>query len=307
LERIRAILIAGPTASGKSAVASSLARRLGGVVVNADSMQVYSDLRVITARPTAAEETAVPHRLYGHVDGSENYSVGRYLADTRVVFDELAASGLVPIVTGGTGLYFKALTEGLSAVPPVPDAVRAAVRAAADGRDTPSLYADLAVRDPLTAAGLGPTDRLRILRALEVLAATGKPLARFRGRKTPGPLLNLPTIRLFLAPDREALYARIDTRFDAMMAAGAREEVRALGARGLDPALPVMRAHGVPGLLAHLAGSLALDEAMARAKADTRHYAKRQFTWFRHQMAGWDQVLPGEAEARVLQALDTVA
>jgi tRNA dimethylallyltransferase len=300
-KRLAAILIAGPTASGKSAlaltIASALAEGRGGTVVNADSMQVYRDLRVIAARPTEAEEALVPHRLYGNVDGAQNYSVGRYLADARTVLDDVGRDGRVAIVTGGTGLYFKALIEGLSAIPLVPDAIRAEIRAAAEGRDTPLLYADLAARDPATAAGIGPTDRLRILRGLEVLAATGRPLASFRGRRSPGLLAEGCVARLFLAPDREALYRRIDARFRAMVAAGGLAEVAQLARRGLDPALPVMRAHGVPSLIRHIRGELSLEAAIAQAQADTRHYAKRQFTWFRHQMAGWTWVAPDAALA----------
>ena len=299
--RSRAVLIAGPTASGKSALALALARETGGAIVNADSMQVYRDLRVLTARPTPAEEASVPHRLYGHVDGATNHSVARWLAEAAAVLDALAAQGVLPIVVGGTGLYFKALLEGLSDVPPVPEAVRAAVRAEAEGRDAADLHRALCARDPETAARLRPSDRLRILRALEVHAATGRPLASFQGRRRPGPLAETAPVRLFLAPDREVLRARIDSRFLAMMEEGALDEVRALAARGLDPMLPVMRAHGVPGLLAHLRGDVGRDEAIARGQADTRRYAKRQFTWFRHQMPGWTWA-PPEAAADVLRA-----
>ncbi|WP_298966211.1 tRNA (adenosine(37)-N6)-dimethylallyltransferase MiaA, partial [uncultured Methylobacterium sp.] len=289
----RAILIAGPTASGKSALALALARARGGVVVNADSMQVYRDLRALSARPNPEEEAQAPHRLYGHVDGAVNFSVGHYLADAAAVLAECWETGRLPIVVGGTGLYFHALTEGLSEIPPVPDAVRAAVRAGAEGRDTPDLHRELAGRDPEGAARLDPHDRLRVLRALEVLAATGRPLAAFHGRRRPGPLAGLTCEKLFLTPDRAALRARIDARFVAMMAAGALDEVAALRARRLDPLLPVMRAHGVPGLIAHLDGTATRDEAVARGQADTRRYAKRQVTWFRHQAgAEWRWVSP---------------
>ncbi|MGV6873359.1 tRNA (adenosine(37)-N6)-dimethylallyltransferase MiaA [Pseudochelatococcus sp. B33] len=292
LKGARAILIAGPTASGKSALAIKLADRLGGVVVNADSMQVYRDLRVITARPTQGEEAQVPHRLYGHVDAAENYSVGRWLTDAAAAIEEIWQAGRVPIVTGGTGLYFKALTEGLSDIPAVPEAVRADVRAGAEGRDTPMLHADLAARDPETARRVGPTDRQRILRALEVLAATGKPLASFRQARRPGPLGRMQVPKIFLAPERAAVNERIDRRFLAMMAEGALDEVGRLAARGLDPALPAMRAHGVPWLIRHLRGEIDIGEAIAGAQADTRHYAKRQFTWFRHQAPDFDWMTP---------------
>lgn len=304
MTRIGAVLIAGPTASGKSALALALARAFGGAIVNADSMQVYRDLRVLTARPTPDEALQAAHMLYGHVDGAVNYSVGRWLDDAARALDEARCAARSPVFfVGGTGLYFKALTEGLSDVPPVPPEVRDRVRAAAEGRATPALHAALAARDPETAQGLGVNDRLRVLRALEVLEATGRPLASFRGRRRPGPLANTPAVKIFLDPDRDLLRARIDARFHAMTAQGALDEVRALGGRGLDPALPVMRAHGVPGLLAHLRGELTLEAAIARGQADTRAYAKRQFTWFRHQAPGWIRAAPEEAETVVRAAL----
>lgn len=299
-----AILIAGPTASGKSALALTLAERMGGVVVNADSMQVYGDLRILTARPTPTEEALAPHRLYGFVDGEVNYSVARYLADAAAVLAEIRAAGKRPIVVGGTGLYFKALTEGLSEVPPVPATVREAVRQASEGVSTPALHARLAERDPGTAEGVRPSDRLRVLRALEVLEATGQPLTAFRGRKRPGPLHGAAA-RLFLAPDRAWLRARIDARFTAMIGEGALDEVRALMTRRLDPMLPIMRAHGVPALIAHLNGEMTLDAATARGQADTRAYAKRQFTWFRHQMPGWTWAAPEEGLAAIERLLSS--
>ncbi|AWN51186.1 tRNA (adenosine(37)-N6)-dimethylallyltransferase MiaA [Methylobacterium sp. 17Sr1-1] len=298
--RVRAILIAGPTASGKSALALALARRHGGVVINADSMQVYRDLHRLTARPAPEEEMQAPHRLYGTVDGAVNFSVGHYLAEAGRVLAEAWAAGRLPIVVGGTGLYFMGLTDGLSEIPPVPDDIRAAIRADAEGRDTPDLHAALARRDPDGAARLDPNDRLRVLRALEVLTATGRPIATYHHARRPGPIAGLACRKLFLTPDREVLRARIDARFLAMMAAGALDEVRALAARDLDPMLPVMRAHGVPGLIAHLRGTLSYDEAVARGQADTRRYAKRQVTWFRHQAgAEWEWLTPGAAMAGV--------
>jgi tRNA dimethylallyltransferase len=289
------VLIAGPTASGKSALALRLAQASGAIVVNADSMQVYGDLRVLTARPSPHEEEAAPHRLYGHVDGATNYSVARYVEDAAALIAGARAEGRPAILVGGTGLYFKALIDGLSDIPPVPDDVREAVRAASEGVPTPELHARLSGVDPATAAGLRPSDRLRVLRALEVQAATGRSLADFQGTRRPGPLAGVDTVRLFLAPDREVLRRRIDARFEAMIREGALEEVERLAARGLDPLLPVMRAHGVPGLLAHLRGEIDLAAAIVRGQADTRRYAKRQFTWFRHQMPGWRWLDPEEA------------
>jgi tRNA dimethylallyltransferase len=299
------VLIAGPTASGKSALALDLVRAGGGSIVNADSMQVYRDLRILTARPSPDEEGAVRHRLYGHVDGAVNYSVGRYLEDAARLIAEAREARRRLIFVGGTGLYFKALLEGLSAIPPVPETVREAVRAGSEGRPTAALHAELAAQDPVTAGRLEPADRLRILRALEVLAATGQPLAAFRGQKRPGPLADADPVKLFLAPDRALLRERIDRRFEAMIQTGAVEEARALAGRRLDPALPVMRAPGVPALLAHLRGEMTLGEAIAAGQGDTRRYAKRQFTWFRHQMPGWTWLDPASAYATLVrQAMD---
>jgi len=299
----RAVLIAGPTASGKSALAVALARHLGGVVVNADSMQVYRDLCVITARPRPEEMAGVPHRLYGHVDGAMNHSVAAYAAEVATLLAGLGGEGTVPVLVGGTGLYFKALTDGLSRIPPVPDEVRATFRAWALERPTGDLHAELASKDPEMAERLRPSDRLRVMRALEVLAATGRSLASFHGDREPGPLAGGRLLKIFLEPAREVVRARIDQRFETMMAEGALDEVAALRARQLDPLLPVMRAHGVPGLIAHLDGELSLAEAIARGQADTRAYAKRQITWFRHQMSGWDAVAPEDGLAFGLSRL----
>lgn len=301
---IRAVLIAGPTASGKSALAMELAARFGGTVVNADSMQVYRDLRILSARPSEAEEVRVAHRLYGHVDGAENYSAMRYAADVAPLLAELEQAGSLPILVGGSGLYFKALTEGFSEMPTVPEAVRAPFRARVAELDTHGLHAELAACDPEMAAKLRPSDRLRIMRALEIFLATGRSLGAFQGARRPGPLDSLPLLRLFMMPEREALRARIDRRFEAMMAQGALDEVAALRARNLDPLLPVMRAHGVPGLISYLDGACTLQEAVARGQADTRAYAKRQVTWFRHQMQGWEAVAPEEALASACARLE---
>ncbi|WP_404293843.1 tRNA (adenosine(37)-N6)-dimethylallyltransferase MiaA [Microvirga sp. RSM25] len=300
---IGAVLIAGPTASGKSALGIKLAQGLDGVVINADSMQVYRDLRVITARPAPAEEAEAPHRLYGHVDAAMNFSVGRYMADATQVLQEIKGRKL-PIFVGGTGLYFKALTEGLSDMPPVPEEVREQVRRDSEGLETPELHRLLSERDPETARTLRPSDRLRVQRALEIFAATGQPLVSFHGARQPGPFAAIPVIKLFLAPDRNELRRRIDARFLAMMDQGALDEVRALGERNLDPMLPAMRAHGVPGLLAHLRGEIPLDEAVAKGQGDTRRYAKRQFTWFRHQLPDWQWVEPEKGFEAVMAQLN---
>ncbi|MCG7391663.1 tRNA (adenosine(37)-N6)-dimethylallyltransferase MiaA [Microvirga sp. ACRRW] len=302
--KVGAVLIAGPTASGKSALGIKLAQALDGVVINADSMQVYRDLRVITARPTPDEEGEAPHRLYGHVDAAVNFSVGRYLTDAVQELREVQGRGQVPIFVGGTGLYFKALTEGLSDMPSVPDAIREEVRRESEGLETPELHRLLTERDPETARTLRPSDRLRVQRALEIFAATGQPLISFHGARQPGPLNDVPVIKLFLAPERDELRRRIDSRFLAMMEQGALEEVRALGERNLDPMLPAMRAHGVPGLLSHMRGEISLDEAIVKGQGDTRRYAKRQFTWFRHQLRDWEWVSPEQGYDAAMDRLN---
>ncbi|MGA2636286.1 tRNA (adenosine(37)-N6)-dimethylallyltransferase MiaA [Methylocella sp.] len=295
-----AILIAGPTASGKSALALRLALATGGVLINADSMQVYRDLRIITARPGVADEGKAPHRLFGHVDAAVNYSVALWLDAARGALSGAKREGRPPIFVGGTGLYFKALTQGLSGIPTVPDEVRAAVRALGAGVPAAELHAELARRDPLMAARLRPSDPQRILRALEVLEATGKSLSAFQGARMP-PLLDIAGARaIFLNPERDELKRRINTRFDAMLEAGALAEAEAVRRRNLDPALPLMRAHGLRHLIAHLRGEISLSEAAELAKRDTRTYARRQFTFARHQLAGFVWADQAEAEALAL-------
>ncbi|MCK1358469.1 tRNA (adenosine(37)-N6)-dimethylallyltransferase MiaA [Bradyrhizobium sp. 199] len=292
-----AVLIAGPTASGKSALALELALATGGIVINADSMQVYRDLRVITARPTDGEEARAPHRLYGHVDAAVNFSAGAWVADAAKALDEAKAEARLPIFIGGTGLYFKALTAGLSVVPPIPAEVREAVRARLERNGAEALHAELTRRDPRAAERLNLRDRTRIARALEVVEATGRSLLDWHREGQP-PLLPKDSFRaVFLAPERDELYARIDARFDAMLDTGALNEVERLAARNLDPLLPAMKAHGVPALIRHLHGELSLEQAAAIGRADTRHYAKRQFTWFRHQLPAFEWVKPQEVRA----------
>jgi tRNA dimethylallyltransferase len=293
------ILLAGPTSSGKSALALRLAQVHGGVIINADSMQVYRDLHIITARPTPAEEAMVPHRLYGHVDAAENYSVGRWCVDAAAALAEAEREGRRPIVVGGTGLYFKALTQGLAAVPPVPAEVRSAVRTRLEDEGIAPLYEELRQRDPETASRLMPADRSRITRALEVVLATGRSLTDWHRDGMKPAVDATRAIKIFLKVEREELYRRINARFDAMLTAGALEEVRALAARGLDPTLPAMKAHGVPWLIRHLNGEISLDEAAEGGKRDTRRYTKRQGTWFRHQLPDWMWMAPEEVEERV--------
>jgi tRNA dimethylallyltransferase len=302
----KAVLIAGPTASGKSALALTLAQKTGGVVINTDSMQVYRDLRIITARPTPAEEALVPHRLYGHVDAAVNFSAGAWVTDAARILSEAQAERRLPIFVGGSGLYFKALTRGLSAVPPIPQPVREDVRARLERDGVEALHAELARRDPVSAERLKPRDRARIARALEVVEATGRALTDWHREGLP-PLLPPDSFNaLFLAPERDQLYARIDARFDAMLAAGALEEVAALAARQLAPLLPAMKAHGVPVLIRHLKGEITRDEASEIGRADTRHYAKRQFTWFRHQLPEFEWVAPEAARGWVEKALPSM-
>ena len=293
------ILIAGPTASGKSALALSLAEKLNGEVINADSMQVYRDLRIITARPTPDEEQRAPHRLYGHVDAAENYSTGRWCADAAAAIAAAQDAGRPAIVTGGTGLYFNALTRGIAAVPPIPDDIRKDVRARLTREGAPALHAELAACDPEGAARLRPGDRSRVTRALEVVLATGRSLYDWHDDNKPAIVDLARAAKVFLTPDRAELLERIDARFDAMMAAGALDEVRALAARGLDPSLPAMKAHGVPWLIGYLKGDIAREEAVEGGKRDTRQYTKRQATWFRNQLPEFEWVAPEDAEAAV--------
>lgn len=296
---ISAILIAGPTASGKSALALKLADRLGGAIVNADSMQVYAGLRVITARPTLQEEAQAPHRLFGHVDPGETYSTGQWLREATGAIADITATGRVPIVVGGTGLYFKALTEGFAAVPAIPSDIRESVRERLARDGVTPLYAELTARDPVTAARLMPLDRSRIARALEVVLATGRSISDWHNEGT-APVLNPQrTARVFVTLERAELVSRIEARFAAMLEAGALEEVRAIAARNLDPLLPAMKAHGVPWLIRHLRGEISLGEAAAGSIMDTRRYAKRQHTWFRGQMKDWPSV-------PVARAFDTI-
>jgi tRNA dimethylallyltransferase len=295
----KAVLIAGPTASGKSGLALALAEKTGGVVINTDSMQVYRDLRIITARPTPDEEARVPHRLYGHVDAAINYSAGGYVTDAATALADAQNAGRLPIFIGGTGLYFKALTRGLSAVPPVAPEFRDAVRARLERDGVEALHAELASRDPEAAERLKPRDRTRIARALEVVEATGRPLADWHREGQPPLLAEGNYQAVFLAPERDTLYARIDARFETMLSKGALEEVEALAARGLDPLLPAMKAHGVPALIRFLRGEITRDEAASIGKADTRHYAKRQFTWFRHQLPEFGWMTPEAAKGWV--------
>jgi tRNA dimethylallyltransferase len=299
----RAVLIAGPTASGKSALALALAEALGGTIINADAMQVYRDLRIVTARPTPEEEARAPHLLYGHVDAAENYSVGRWCVDASAALAAVERGGRLPILAGGTGLYFKALTRGLAAIPPIPSQMRSAVRERLKREGIAALYAELSARDPASARRLMPGDRARISRALEVALATGRSITDWHARGMEPALDPHAAVKVFLDVDRAELYRRIDSRFDAMLASGALDEVRALAGRQLDPALPAMKAHGVPWLIRYIRSEIDLPAAVDAAKRDTRRYSKRQATWFRHQLPDWTWIAPERALGEIRRAL----
>jgi len=288
--RSHALIVAGPTASGKSALASSLAERLGGAVINADAMQLYRELRVLTARPTPDEEARVPHLLYGVRPAAEPASAAWWREAALAAMAEAARAGRLPILCGGSGLYLEVLLHGLSVIPPAKPEARTEARALLRGLGPAALHARLAEVDPATAARLRPSDSQRLARAWEVWRTTGQGLAAWQAgtrstlsaRRAPG----WQFTAILLDPPRPALRAAIARRFAAMLAAGALEEVRALVSLGLDPALPALRAHGVPELAAYLAGQTTLETAAARAVLATGQYAKRQATWFRyHELA----------------------
>jgi tRNA dimethylallyltransferase len=297
------LLIQGPTAAGKSALALALAHALNGAIVNADSMQVYRDLRVLTARPSQAEEAGVAHHLFGHVDAGERYSVGRWLEDALAAIGAIRASGRMAILVGGTGLYFRALTEGLAEIPAPDGLIVAALEQEADRASPAALHARL---DPVARAALQPNDRPRIIRALAVLETTGQPISSFHAATRP-PLAVGAWAGVALTPPRAGLYQAINARFSAMLAEGALEEARALMQRRLDPMLPAMKAHGAPWLMAHLRGEISLEAAADLARRDTRRYAKRQFTWIANQAAAWPTISePGLAD-RLRRVLSQIA
>jgi tRNA dimethylallyltransferase len=271
-------LIAGPTASGKSALAMALAELTPSVIINADSMQVYRDLRVVTARPSADDEARVPHRLFGYIDGADACSAARWAADAKVAIAEAHAAGLLPILVGGTGLYIRTLLDGIAPVPAIDPTVRAVVRAMA----VADAYAALQREDAAAAARLAPADGARVMRALEVVRSTGVPLAAWQGAREGGIADQVRLIPMILLPPRDWLDERCDARFEVMFDEG-QDEVAALMARGLDPALPVMRAIGVREISAWQSQKLHESDTKTRGKLATRQYAKRQYTWFRGQ------------------------
>ena len=285
-----AILIHGPTASGKTALAIEVARKLGGEVINADSMQVYRDLQVISARPTEEEMDGVPHHLFGYVDAAARYSTGEWLEAARGVLKKLQRQNKHAVIVGGTGLYLLALTQGLSDIPPVPDDIRAEVKLISDTEGAEGLRARLAPHDPELAERLGTGDKQRLARAYEVWLATGRPLSDFQTERQPPVLKDGEWVGYALTPPRAALYKKIDRRFEGMLMQGAMAEARALVARDLDPELPAMKAHGMPWLVAFVRGEISAEEAAENAKRDTRRYAKRQFTWIGRQFPFWPRI-----------------
>ena len=290
---IDAILITGPTASGKSALAVELARSHGGVVINADSMQVYDTLRVLTARPDEADMEGIPHHLYGHVPAGQAYSTGVWLREAGTLVERLRGEGRMPVFVGGTGLYFKALTGGLSDMPEIPPGIRNRLRGRLLAEGAEALHGELAERDAAVAETLNPQDGQRIVRALEVIEATGRSIAAFQGKT--GPMVIDPdrARKIVVLPERAILHERINSRFEKMLAMGAEDEVKALLALDLPPEMPVMKAIGVAQIAAMLKGEMTRAEVIEAGSAATRQYAKRQMTWFRNQMdESWERLSP---------------
>ena len=295
------ILIAGPTASGKSAAALMLAEEIGAEIVNADALQVYRDLRVLSARPSPADEARAPHHLFGHIDGAVRYSVGGWARDAAATLDAIAGRGRSAIVVGGTGLYFRALTEGLSQAPEIPPEVRSEAEARLLALGPDGFRAEVLAADPAMAR-LKPGDRQRHLRAWEVWRASGRPLSDIQ-KSVGKPIVCADAAKIVIEPPREELYRVIDARFEAMLAAGALAEAQALRARGLDPALPVMKAVGAAELIRGLAGVLTPEDAVSLAKQSSRRFAKRQMTWFRNQTPDWPRASSPAEAVEALRAL----
>ncbi|MFJ6323412.1 MULTISPECIES: tRNA (adenosine(37)-N6)-dimethylallyltransferase MiaA [unclassified Rhizobium] len=293
MSNIDAILITGPTASGKSALAVELARSHDGVVINADSMQVYDTLRVLTARPSYEDMEGIPHHLYGHIPAGQAYSTGAWLREATDLVERLRGEGRLPVFVGGTGLYFKALTGGLSDMPAIPSEIRSRLRARLLAEGAEVLHRELADRDDAVAKSLNPQDGQRIVRALEVIEATGQSIAAYQGKT--GPVVIDPdrARKIVVLPDRHVLHQRINGRFEKMLAMGAEEEVRSLLALGLSLDMPVMKAIGVSQIAAMFKGEMTREAVLETGAAATRQYAKRQMTWFRNQMdESWERLSP---------------
>lgn len=296
----QSILIAGPTASGKSAFALMLAKKLDGVIINADSMQVYRDLRVLTARPSEAEELEAPHRLYGHLDASESYSAAQWTAQAIVEIRKAQQEGKMPIVIGGTGMYFRFLLEGVAVIPDIDPDIRAAVRAECDAEGAQVLHESLKTLDPAAFDRLHATDSQRVCRAVEVYRSTGKSLSDWHQDHAAGPLNDDDqqglVDKLVIDIDRETLYDRCNQRFDLMLEGGALAEVEALMKRQLDPQLPCLKSLGYPELSRMISGKMSRSEAADESKMMTRRFAKRQMTYFRNQFKHWDFIKKGDLE-----------
>jgi len=287
---MKPILIAGPTASGKSGLALAIAREFEGVVVNADASQVYNELQIISARPSQEEMEQVPHKLYGHVSGGTAYSTGAWLEDVTQVLKELEAANQRAIIVGGTGLYFQALLNGLSNIPQIDEEIRKFWRQEADRLGGHELHKVLQTKDPIMAERLNPGDRQRVTRALEVIESTGHSLSFWQQETGPALLDLSQTVPFVLQIDREVLYHRIDERFEQMVQQGGLEEVQALLVHRFDAGLPIMRALGVPELSTYIKGDMSLDQAIDQAAQQTRRYAKRQLTWLRRNMISWNSI-----------------
>lgn len=301
------LLIAGPTAAGKTALSLAAAEILGGEIINADSMQIYDGLALITAQPDADERARVPHHLFGTIDPATRYSVGQWTSDVLALIAGCRERGKPPILVGGTGLYFNALIKGLAEVPEIGAAARSRTAALLEAAGLSGLRAEALRRDPVAAQRVEAADRQRLMRIVEVAFETGRALSHFQA-DTVAPLAASEWRGLVIEPDREALYARIEHRFDRMLEAGALDEVAAFAARGLDPNLPASKALGVPQLMAHLRGELSRAEAVDLAKRDSRRYAKRQSTWFRNQTGSWPRIRsldPVQARSALADLLDT--
>jgi tRNA dimethylallyltransferase len=299
------MLIAGPTASGKSAAALALAERIGGTLINTDSMQIYREACILTARPDEAEIVRAPHRLYGHVSVHERYDVARYALDAANALEEARSARLVPIFVGGTGMYFGALIEGIPDMPKIPPEIRAGVRARREALGAEVFFDELSSRDPGTTSRLHAADTQRVLRAAEVLEATGRPLAQWQKGASVGLLEGLKLARFVLSPPRAELHRRIEARFDAMLTAGALAESERL--QDIDPSLPSAKILGLRELNAVRAGTASLEEARVAAKAATRQYAKRQVTWFRRRMMDWHWIEKGELSNIISEMTQFVA
>ncbi len=283
------LILAGPTASGKTALSLHAAARLDGEIVNADSMQIYAGLPLISAQPSKPERSAAPHHLFGVLDPAERCSVGRWAKLALEAVNDIQRRGRTPILVGGTGLYFKALLDGLAPAPPIPEDIAEAVEAMFQSGGVEALRAEAERLDPEASARIAGADKQRLMRVIAVARAAGAPLSVLQSKTEP--LLDAERVQgVVIQPDRDALYTRIETRFEQMIAAGALEEARAIAARQLDASLPALKAVGLPPLLAHLDGELTLNEAVEIAKRDSRRYAKRQFTWFSNQHGGWPRI-----------------